>query len=406
MAKKKKSKKSSSGRKPTVDARTTQRPPAQAKKPASQRPHDQQWGAVPGVDAFDNLPKRSAPNLPGREGYQEPRAAATVRNEQHQQHGNKRVPAPKARENERRERPVPQEAERANALEKTQKKRNTRKRKPAKRRKFRRLRAILLVLVLIVAGGVFSVNVVFKIETFKLDGETGYTLEEVEQAFGKLPGDNMFGFNTAAASKQIEQTLPYVESVKIKRSLPSTIVFKVTEATDRYTIPASGQYAVLNNSFKVLRMAETPPEGLVQIRGIDDASAVPGVPLTVADADKKEALDILLAILEQKNVADVTWVDVSNPVALQYGWQNRITVILGAKTSLSEKLDLIQEILTKPEKHNISEAERGVLDVSDYAKTKQVVFKPNLGTVEEPVPEEVPPEETQDEPIPDEAPPE
>lgn len=413
---------------------------------------------VPGQDAFQNMPKRRPPShLPGA---QPPPPAPP--------------PEPVAREGRRTEPPRrqggEQEEKRAQKAERERLRRQRRERvSPAKRRKRRRLIAAGLVLALIGAGLFFSFSVLFKIERFTLQGESPYTQEEILQVFGKKPGDNMFGFSAGAAQEEMQQELPYIEKVEVRRSLPGTVIFRVTPAAEAYCLPWEDGWAVLSDKRKVLRLDGAQPEGLTMLFGVTGVSVVPGQPLAAGEAgngfpysyeeyqaqhapppgpepppepapaegepppeapvegeappedeaapeegaapegeappaetppagesqpvesapppaseaaeSQPEAepetpamtdLALLAGLLDEiakSGLANVTWVDVSDPLALRLRWEDRITVELGARSSLPEKLKFASVLLNDSEKSQITEGDRGVLDLSGYPDT-------------------------------------
>lgn len=234
-------------------SRPVQHPPGRPSQPP------RTGGGVPPLDAFDNVPKRTPPNLPGRD-LPESQPARPQPKEMPQQI------APKAKKERRRHRrPV----------------------NPAKRRRNRRIAAVVFLLVLIGAGIWYSVDILFKIENFVVMGEKEaplpYTEEEILANFPKQVGDNMFEFDAGELAKEMQQRLPYAETVAIRRRLPNTLVFTVTPATETYCMVWGSGYAVLSAQLKTLRIAEEYPAGLVEIKGLIGVEPQPGFALSVSD---------------------------------------------------------------------------------------------------------------------------
>ncbi|MFR9161847.1 MAG: FtsQ-type POTRA domain-containing protein [Ruthenibacterium lactatiformans] len=82
------------------------------------------------------------------------------------------------------------------------------------------------------------------------------------RGFRPTGGENLFGFNTAEAQQAIAAALPYLESVEIKRRLPDTVVITATPAVETYTVESAAGWAVLSQSYKVLRVDAEAPAGL------------------------------------------------------------------------------------------------------------------------------------------------
>lgn len=319
----------------------------------------------------------------------------------------------------------------------------------ARQRRRRRVFAVLAIVALIAGGVALSVNLLFKIEKYDLQGESPYTVEQLADAFGHAPGDNMYGFSKSAAAQRITTQLPYVESVNIRRRLPSTIVFRVTAAQEGFYIPWQEGYAVLSTQRKVLRLADEKPGGLVRIDGLRELVVEPGTALALteeaakeapvlADPDlsatsgaestpestpkdssaseaastpegegedkdgdeneeapppeeeKKEAdpyvatpgesfaaMEVLIDALNEAGLEDVDWIDVADPLEMRFSWQGRITVKLGPKSGLEEKLAAVVVQLTDDEQHLIDEKESGTLDMTYFIATGRAYFSPD-----------------------------
>lgn len=250
----------------------------------------------------------------------------------------------------------------------------------AQRRRNRRLATIAFVGVLIIAGIFISMNVLFKVEKFEVEGESVYSQQELETAFGVKTGVSMVSFNAEKSAREMEKTLPYLEHVTIRRRLPSTIIFRVIPAVETYYIALeTGKFVVLSAEQKVLRIADEAPENVTFIHGIGEGTAVPGSTFVVEDTEKKDALNELIAVLNKNQIEQVAWVDVASPAALSFRWQHRFTIVLGAKTNLQEKLDYAMLLLTDTAQSGITEGDSGTLDVSMYPP--EAHYRPGDGAV-------------------------
>jgi len=462
--------------------RRPQQPGGPAQHPqASRHGLQRASGGVPPADAFNNLKRRPPPNLPGpgREEHHEPPAGPYS-------HGGKRgkavrMPAPAQ--------PPPKAPKRPQKPKKPV--------NPAKRRRRRRLAAILALLVVVGIGVWLSFTLLFKIETFELKGDTRYTLDEVSTVFAFEPGESMFGFSAGSAQKRIEAQLPYIETVKVRRKLPSTIIFEVAEATEAYCLPWEDGYAIVSSKLKVPRTTDTAPHDLMRIEGLSWLEVTPGQPLALqeaaltldtsaskaaskaasssaasssvpdssqaasdtsdtstsqtddppqstgagtgddtqpdtgdggdeprgdgADPDDPtgddtgtgsdtsdgsdisasvpdstpppepepepvvlsedpvgsyEAMELLLEALAAAGLEEVGVLNVADPLNLRIVWQGRITLELGPKSGMDEKLAAAQVLLAGGQ-GLISERDKGTLDMRYYLSTGQSYFKPS-----------------------------
>ena len=81
----------------------------------------------------------------------------------------------------------------------------------------------------VVVALTMGATVFFRVESIEVSGNQRYTQEEVIQATGIQMGDNLFHLNKYAIYDQVGQSLPYIETIQIRRGLPSTIRVSITE---------------------------------------------------------------------------------------------------------------------------------------------------------------------------------
>ena len=112
-------------------------------------------------------------------------------------------------------------------------------------RRRRRRRNLILAVVL-------SLTVFFKISSFEVAGDEVYSAEQIIEASGLKNGENLFGFEKEDVSAQVEQTLPYVGNIEIKRSMTGKITFTVTAAKAVMAIDNGESFCMLDRNCKVL----------------------------------------------------------------------------------------------------------------------------------------------------------
>ena len=168
-----------------------------------------------------------------------------------------------------------------------------------RRRKRLRLLALFVAVVLAAVGLVLAVTVLFKVASFRVENtdkrdpvDLGpYTEEQILQALAVNVGDNIFGFSAKDRQILLERALPELETVQVRRSLPSTVVVQVEPATAAYKVAYGDQWAVLSTSCKVMRLEEEEPEGLVELQGIEAAQAEPGTRIQLSQPAAAEGAD-------------------------------------------------------------------------------------------------------------------
>ncbi|MEG2931204.1 MAG: hypothetical protein RR825_05405, partial [Ruthenibacterium sp.] len=184
--------------------------------------------------------------------------------------------------------------------------------------------------------------------------------------------DNLFAFNTDKTVVAMQQTLPYLETIKIRRALPSKVRIEVTSATEAYAISSVSGWVLLSESLRILRIAPEEPAELPHIIGIEALTPVLGTALQVEDADKLAALCKLQAELRVQELLPVTEINMSDTLNLSFVYAGRIRVILGTINDLSDKIDWAKYLVTPSGAQSLAETERGTLDVSGRNKEGRI----------------------------------
>lgn len=354
MAKRQNSKPNSTGGSGKGQNRRTVPPAGRARQGGVAR------GGVPPLDAFDGLQPMPPPDLPGvhyEDVYDRPP-------EQH--HVNTGEKTQKVQKGTKKN-------------DQGQRERASQKVTPQKTRRRRKTINVLVFFVFVLVCLGFLVSMMLKIQKFEVVGECPYTQEELVEAFGGEVGDNLiFSFNAGREEESMQRQLPYLEEVRISRRPLNTIVFHVTAATERYYAPWDDGYIVLSDQCKVLAVQDSAPEGLILMTGLgEEATVKTGDPLVLGSEEAQEAMNVLLEALAAHDLAQgMTAVDVSDPIRMSFVWQGRITVQVGSKSNIQAKLDYAYILLTDTEQSGLTEADRGILDVSGYPTSPNAVFSP------------------------------
>lgn len=279
-----------------------------------------------------------------------------------------------------------------------------------RRRRRRRMLGVLAVLAVLAAAVLLSVNLLFKVTAFRIENfdrttpaDTGiYSGEDILNALQIEQDSNLFGFSTAAKTQELSLALPYLDRVQVDIQLPGTVVVKVEPATERFAVPYDGGWAILSDRLKILRLADSRPDGMLSLSmTLDDtfdpqvgAYVEPASYNSLLDAPEQaaasgdtaeptptptataapevvylqtpapEVLQTLLTELHEKDLFDgITAVDIADLSRISVVYQDRVRVILGNDTNMEYKLRLAAVALTDPDE-GLLPADRGTLDVS------------------------------------------
>lgn len=250
--------------------------------------------------------------------------------------------------------------------------RNNRKRR-RNRRRFGPLFKLLCILTA-AAALTFGATVFFQVETIVVSGNSRYTQEEIIAAAGVQVGDNLFRMNKFQRIEQAEEQLPYLESMTIRRNLPSTLVITVTEWEAVAQVPGGDGSWLISVGGKLLEQA---PEnsGVISVTGIQGLAPQPGQQLAVSQEEtpQLEALLELLDVLQQQNmIHEVSAIDLtSTRITMEY--EGRFSVKLLLNSDFSYRMKVLQEVV-KDLNERMGEDVRGSWDLTQEEKV--AVFSP------------------------------
>ena len=275
-----------------------------------------------------------------------------------------------------------------------------------RRRMLRRLMAFVTLLAVIAAGVYLTMTMLFKIGTIQVQTEDGtvvqeaggYSSSEIIQALGVAPEENIFSFDPGEKEAALERQFPLLESIRVVRDYPNTVVVQVTEAVPAYAMQTQSGWLTLSDHFKILACGSTQPEELKTLYGGEAKTTAPGEQLSFAaedaadstaasdsaaasspeEADKKmETLTALQAKLEEYELLDdVTRMEFADTDQVAFLYQDRVSVLLGTLNDLDYKLDRARYVLTNADGKGCAPTDTGRLDFSHVSagSTRKIYF--------------------------------
>ncbi len=280
-----------------------------------------------------------------------------------------------------------------------------------RRRAVQRLTALLLLVFVIGMGIYLTMTMLFKINTITVqttDGTTvqeigGYTSDRILQALGVQLEDNIFSFDPAQKEAMLEKQFPMLESIKVERKYPTTVVVCVTEATPVYAMQTSAGWLTLSDQLKILSCDDAQPTGLRSLYGGEPVSTTPGDQLSFAviaasdstaaeddseadsaastsgqtALDRLQALNTMLSKLEEYGLLeDVTRIEFAAADQMAFLYQDRISVIFGTLNEIDYKMDRARYMLTNADGRECGPTDTGRLDFSHVSSssTRKIYF--------------------------------
>ena len=246
--------------------------------------------------------------------------------------------------------------------------------------------------------------------------QTGYTVGGIAELLQVYAGQNLLEMDLQQMIQTVEQQCPYLENVKIYYKLPNTLVVSASIAVPTFCVQVENEWAVLSANKKVVEHSPTQPEGLMVIapgkvtadvgtplifapdpEPVDEAAILSQANLTeeerLQQLEKEKAgaqasaeedattrqnhLEQMLSLLEKWEIRqDVTQVDVSDSMQLQFWYQGRVLVKLGTENEMSYKIQFVARILTQ----ELSVSDQGTLDASAIQESGELrpVFSRNV----------------------------
>ena len=211
----------------------------------------------------------------------------------------------------------------------------------------------LLAFVVTCTAIALALTLFFRIRTINVSGNSRYDREVIIQAAQVKEGDNLFLLNKYDAAARIRKTLPYVETVQFRRTLPDTLSIVVTERTSPAAVIQDGQaYLLCDKGTIVDQVSPAAAKKLTQVQGLalidpavgGEAIAAQGQTLTL-----EQLLSLLQALDERSLTGDVQSIDLSDPSQITLRYLDRFDVCFPRDTDYGYKLDYLLAVVEKLE---------------------------------------------------------
>ncbi len=241
-----------------------------------------------------------------------------------------------------------------------------RRKTPKRKRKLSvKTLAVLFVILLALAGLLFSP--LFSIKTISISEMQHYTKGEICEMIGLSEGMNLFAFQKGKAEKLLLAD-NFVESATIKRKLPDTIEISIKERKVRGYVPYMGSYLYIDEYGRVLTVESFYKDNLPVVEGLEFDRFQLGEILQVDNPDSFDVVVKMSQLIIKYNILEsVVKIDVSDPKNI-HAYVNKVDILLGDINNADEKISMLSEIIKK-----IPEEDRGTLDLRDM--DKPIVFK-------------------------------
>lgn len=219
--------------------------------------------------------------------------------------------------------------------------------KKGKRRISKLKVALLISLILLILAGITTtlmLTVFFNVNTIKVVGRSIYSEQEIIDASGITVGDNILRMSSDAITKNVTESLPYIKTVKLNKSLPDAVGIEVTPATESMVFETSDGMFVVDADYKILRSTNERPENLLRVKGIASEKFLLGNTVAFSENHQRDVLKDIIGLCNAKGF-DLLLVDVESLVDIKFVINGRLYIKLGSYTEMGSKFNHLEAML-------------------------------------------------------------
>ena len=229
----------------------------------------------------------------------------------------------------------------------------------------------LLTLVVVCAAAVLALTLFFKVESVEVTGNSRYSAQEIQDACGVQLGDNLYLLSKPDMVQRLHQRLPYIDEVRITRSLPNTLRVQVTEFTTVYAVEQEGTVWLLTSGGKIVETAaERGDTPLIDGCELLAPSLGGDVSFALELQNRQESLFALLTALESAELTgDVRAIHLGDPTVLSMDYTERFSVEMPYSADYPRLLRYLTLV--------IEELETNLTGVIDLTRDGEPHFRPN-----------------------------
>ena len=189
--------------------------------------------------------------------------------------------------------------------------------RPRKKRKKKNYLLRFLVAILLIGGSIaFSFSDFFLIENVTAEGNHYYSDEEVMNMAGVEFDVNLFWDTDTSELEAVLLQNPYFEMVHVKRKLPGTLHFEITERRQTAAMIYGENYIVIDKEGTILRKTNVDPK-LTLLTGLTVSKLETGSRI---EAEEGTTLETTLYMLDTMEDGDIYFkkIDVSKVIIKAY----------------------------------------------------------------------------------------
>lgn len=207
----------------------------------------------------------------------------------------------------------------------------------------------LLSTLVICAAIIAALTLFFRVDNVIVTGQQRYTDAEVVAATGVELGDNLYLMDKNRVAENILNQLPYVETIRISRKLPDTLLVEVVECGRPMAMVQDGYTWLISARGKIVE--QTNPlaaDNYGIIDGCELLAPSVGTKIALATeyASQQNSLLSLLAALEAAGeLENVDAIHLEDLSMLTMDYIGRFTIQMPYEADYARKLRALRQIL-------------------------------------------------------------
>lgn len=246
----------------------------------------------------------------------------------------------------------------------------------------KRPRALLAVCIIAGAICVFALalvfhNFVFVIKNVNVEGTDKSDPESVVAAGGIETGKPIYSIDKSVIAKRIMQKNPYVESVSIKRDLPSDLNITVTESKAACYAAVADEFFILSDELRVLEYTKDREraENIASFRLVlsDISRMILGEKVSFFSGSGHEYIsEVIKAVAASKIRENIRLVSVENKFGIFAECTGKYRIDFGSYEDIALKIEVAYAII---ESGKLTEGVPAKIDVSDPSEAQVISDK-------------------------------
>ncbi len=230
-----------------------------------------------------------------------------------------------------------------------------------KRRKKRTVTALIIILIVsVIVSCILSLTVFFKIEIVSVVGNNTYSAEEILSAAEINKGDNLILVNGEKLNERLQVLLPFIEKVKVEKTLPGTLKLIVTETKEEICFVNDNNCYSANKSGKIIKKYDEPSEDLIKLTVSKDVKFSTGEKIEFLNEREETLFNDYLDMISELDYK-INFINISDHFSSYMKLDDRIIVKFGSSSYFKEKVAYLKASLA-----GISNTAEGVFDLSAW----------------------------------------